>query len=231
MTDQPKTHPSYGSARFSRVTGQRNLFGSAVKHQSWIELEILEAEMIGDIATRNHKVQPNNTQGIVRVALTNAQFAELISTRDTFAGTPCTITRVRDGKLKPVEDCPPAPSLDENIDAIINKAVDDAMATVRRDVKSVLEDLEGRLPKKLGASVTSRLQDLYTRIPSNIKFAGTLMQEAKDHLVGRAKVEIEARGEEFLRRQGLLAHAEAQKVLSAHGELQKLEAHDEEPEG
>ena len=85
--DEILTHPSYGMVQFSRVTGGNcRLFGSALEgHNHRIELRIFEAEM--HIDHDLHMERPYGKGQIIEVALSAAQFAELLTTMNSSIST------------------------------------------------------------------------------------------------------------------------------------------------
>jgi len=102
------THPSYGLVGFSRasVCGMKNrrMFGSAIgKHFNIVLLEIRRAE-------QHHHLSRDWFHGreeLIRVELSEAQFASLLTNMNSGDGVPCTITYVKgEGRIDPPPDEP-----------------------------------------------------------------------------------------------------------------------------
>ena len=88
-TEYDETHPSYGCISISQVQGRGVLFGSEVTHQHFISLTISEARRVVD-EPREFVMADRE---LVRIAMTQAQFAEMITSPNRGSGTPCTIER------------------------------------------------------------------------------------------------------------------------------------------
>lgn len=81
------THPSYGLARFSRVSGERGrLYGSKVNSSNTIELTVSTSKCRQDLGRDWYYEQDK----IISVTFTQTQFAELL-TNMSASGVPCTI--------------------------------------------------------------------------------------------------------------------------------------------
>lgn len=81
------SHPSYGQARFSRVSGERGqLYGSKVNSSNTIELTISTSKCRQDLGRDWYYDQDQ----IVNVTFTQTQFAELLTNMNA-SGVPCTI--------------------------------------------------------------------------------------------------------------------------------------------
>lgn len=82
------SHPSYGQARFSRVSGERGkLYGSKVESSNTIELTISTSKCRQDLGRDWYFEQGN----IVKVIFTQTQFAELLTNMNSSA-VPCTLS-------------------------------------------------------------------------------------------------------------------------------------------
>ena len=88
-TEYTETHPSYGVIGVSQVSGRGTLFGSEVAHQHFISITISEARRVVD--TPREFVM--SSRELVRIAMTQAQFAEMITSPNRGSGVPCTIER------------------------------------------------------------------------------------------------------------------------------------------
>ena len=88
-TEYSETHPSYGCIGISQVSGKGVLFGSEVSHQHFISITISEARRVVD---EPREFVMSNRE-LVRIAMTQAQFAEMITSPNRGSGVPCTIER------------------------------------------------------------------------------------------------------------------------------------------
>lgn len=88
-TEYSETHPSYGCIGISQVSGKGVLFGSEVSHQHFISITISEARRVVD----EPREFVMSDRELVRIAMTQAQFAEMITSPNRGSGVPCTIER------------------------------------------------------------------------------------------------------------------------------------------
>jgi len=88
-TEYTETHPSYGCIGISQVSGKGVLFGSEVSHQHFISITISEARRVVD----EPREFVMSDRELVRIAMTQAQFAEMITSPNRGSGVPCTIER------------------------------------------------------------------------------------------------------------------------------------------
>lgn len=81
------SHPSYGVARFSRVSGDRGqLYGSKINSSNTVELTISTSKCRQDLGRDWYYDQDQ----IINVTFTQTQFAELLTNMNA-SGVPCTI--------------------------------------------------------------------------------------------------------------------------------------------
>ena len=88
-TEYTETHPSYGCIGISHVSGRGTLFGSEIVHQHFLSLTISEAARVVD----EPREFVTSRRELVRVSMTQAQFAEMITSPNRGSGVPCTIER------------------------------------------------------------------------------------------------------------------------------------------
>lgn len=88
-TEYTETHPSYGCIGVSQVSGKGVLFGSEVSHQHFISITISEARRVVD----EPREFVMSDRELVQIAMTQAQFAEMITSPNRGSGVPCTIER------------------------------------------------------------------------------------------------------------------------------------------
>jgi hypothetical protein len=84
-----ETHPSYGVIGISRVSGKGVLFGSEVTHHHFLKITISEARRV--VHPPREFVMANRE--LVEVYLTDAQFAQMITSPNQSVGVACTINR------------------------------------------------------------------------------------------------------------------------------------------
>jgi hypothetical protein len=117
-------HPSFGLIGVSRVTSNgTRMFGSAIDHSSFIEVTVAHAELI-----RSPGYDRYVRKGIplVRLRMSAAQYAELLTTMNCGDGVPCTLTRLGN------EMIPEAAPSKQLVD-LVNQEIDEHVRGIRRE--------------------------------------------------------------------------------------------------
>jgi TusA-related sulfurtransferase len=99
--EEIRTHPSYGQLSFSRSqrSGEARLYGSSIGHTNTIRMRVQHSEL-----QRNLSKEWYFTRGeIIEIEMSQAQFAEAITSLNCGDGVPVTITRLRGETIEP---CP-----------------------------------------------------------------------------------------------------------------------------
>ena len=92
-----ETHPSYGIIGINRVSGNSRLFGSEVSHMHYLSLTVSEASRWVD-PPREHL---SAGRELIRISMTDSQFAEMITSPNQGQGVACTIQRCIADKAEP----------------------------------------------------------------------------------------------------------------------------------
>ncbi|MFK4706044.1 hypothetical protein ABIC83_002883 [Roseateles asaccharophilus] len=82
-----QNHPAFALIGAHRVSGSANLFGSDFKHRTFIEISLSEASTERHLSTD----WPHAKKEIVKVMLSEAQWATFVSSMNIGRGTPCTL--------------------------------------------------------------------------------------------------------------------------------------------
>ena len=183
--DGRQTHPAFAVVRTSRVSGDHSLFGSEVLHQHVIELTIATAHRRRDL----NRDSVMGDEELITIALSPAQWGELVSSTGLYQDTCATITR-RDGEIVP--GIPYAPRINRNL-AEVRQATNRALA----DIAEAAENLSVAIENKAGIRAIREklhaLQIAVSNAPANAAFAVTSLQEAAEQIVADTTAEIEAR--------------------------------------
>ena len=224
-----KTHPSYGTVQFSRVTCGGNtkmhLFGSPItNHFNVIDLIINRAEIKHDL----HQDTIFGHDELIRVRLSAAQFAELLTTMNVGSGVPCTILRI-----KGQERIPDPPGDEIELDRVKQNFEDD-LKELLEDVTKQATELHTLLEKKSLTKEDKRniqwiVEHVKQAVGSNFKFAVDQFGEATDKVVSHAKAEIDHFVTAMVQKTGLeqLQVMSKQKLLKSGKE--EPEVFDEQP--
>ena len=184
-------HPAFGLVKFSKVMGHPgHLFGSSVECENYVELEISHA--VESIDTGLDRHYHHDGAPIVTVAMTPAQFAELITTMNIGSGIPCTIRDI-DGKgVERIPDNAHEHELDRQRRQFKEKMMNlsKELHTSQKRIEELLK--QPRLNKEEKEELAKVLYKGTQDIDSNIPYFMSFFDEATDKIVQEAKSEIDA---------------------------------------
>jgi hypothetical protein len=206
-------HPAYGLVGMHIVSGGGKLFASDINHQHRVRIVVRRGRHDRDLNTDwYHAHGPR----LIEIEMSHAQFAEFITTGNRGEGTPCTITEVM-GEMQPgIEGV-------ENKTDMLMREVESAahkrMQEAREEVARLGEAIEsGKLSKTTLRDIHKALSNTIEGLPNHMGFIVEMGQEAMEHLVNHAKIEIEATIAVHVRRLGLEA-ARAAGIIGAEYQL------------
>lgn len=179
-------HPSYGLVSFHhRTGGAMRLFGSCVEdHHHTVALTIKRATL----ARSNTGDRFSPGADLIEVVMSSAQFAELLTTMNVYAGTPCTITRFG-GR---VEEPPVIPSEASTIRAEFRARMAGIATSLAEKQAGVMALLPKSLQKGVRRQIEIAVESMVTEVASNAPFFVEVFQEATEKVVTAAKAEINA---------------------------------------
>jgi hypothetical protein len=184
-----ETHPSFGTMGFFRTQSSGRgprLFQSHTDNSTFIHLVIKHAEVCHDLG--RDWVHGNKT--IVDVAISAAQFAELLTTMNIGEGIPCTITQLGGDSIPP----PPAKeTVAAKVRNAFRKEVQDAMEGLEDKRKEIQEMLSKPSLNKADRELLSRkMNELVNLFSSHAPFMFDSFEEAVEKTVVGAKAEVDA---------------------------------------
>jgi hypothetical protein len=192
-TDQ--AHPSYGVVSFSRFTTRdMTLFDSPFRHHHGIMLTICRASKERDLY--NDRVRSEDE--LIEIAMSELQFANLITSANMGSGAPCTIVRFNGESME-------APPQDN-----IRKTFKDDVTTVFSELAVVADQLDALVNKK-DAKADDRKQmralsgQLTMAFKQNLSWMQQQFEEQIEKAVSAAKAEIQAHAEHVVLKAGLQA--------------------------
>ena len=214
-----ESHPAFGSAVFTRRSGTRGqLHGSHLsEHSNTVALRI-------STSVRNHHLSADwyhPSEQIIEVEFSAAQFAELLTTMNTHAGTPCTI-RSLNGKMTP--EIPPdevteAERIEEAFTADLSEQVN-SMKDIEDQISTILEK------KSIGKADRHTIQNLVYQarrcLVESAPFAVQSFSEAREKVVVAAKAEIDAFMTHAIHSAGVKALADKQEEEGLESEVALL---------
>lgn len=173
-----ENHPAYGMIGVSRATGGGHLYGSDFDHHSMMILRIHRSEVQRDLSRDWYRA----TENIVEVALSESQWARLLSSPNVGDGVPCTIRYVGYEEMPDLP--PPAPKAD-----LFQAELEDKLT----DALAALAELRQRVQGGKGGKDSLRLIERAERqIRDNTGFVAKQFGEHMEEAVDKAKEEVHA---------------------------------------
>jgi hypothetical protein len=194
-------HPAYGLVGMSIVTGGGgHLFASDINHNQRVRIQIKRARHERDLSTDWYH---GKGRRLIEIELSHAQFSEFITSSNRGEGVPCTITEIAGDMVPAIE---PVENKKEMLKREVHAAAHKRMAAARKDVRKLGELIEsGKLSKTALRDLHKSLDGIIGGLPNHIEFIVDMGQEAMEHLVTHAKIEIEATVAAQVRKLGLEA--------------------------
>jgi hypothetical protein len=179
---------AFGMVRFLSSSGTpRNLFGTSIKHQNTITMELCHAYSKRSLNTDFHFEK----ELIARVEMSKSQFADLITSLGISSGSPCTI---RYTELNGSISDPPF----EDKKMIFRKEFDSKISDVGKNVKEMILEIQNIFDTKKNLNKADRekilncLRRIYNDVSINASFMTECFTEQMEKTVHEAKGEVEA---------------------------------------
>ena len=212
MSDEDRKtykHDSYGQISLGRTHGgSRYLYGSSIKHESTVRLEIHYSE---------HDRHLNNDwyhrrEKIVELDVSPTQFSELIMSRDNYEGVPCTLRFTeKKGNIPFPEIKGKVETFEEEFKERM-KVMSDGMVRNFNRCKEIF-DQKGTVKKADRSEILNMMGKIIQEMRSNIPFVYDCFNEAMDKTILEAKGEVEAFVEHKLRSIGIENHAGGDMIV------------------
>lgn len=184
---EPETHPAYGQVQVSRVSGHTSLFGSPFKHQHYMTLSI------GRSSRQRSHGRDWNFGGIhgelIEIALSEAQWAHMVSSVGMGGGVPCTLQYVGGQRQ---DDCPEQAEIERFHDDIEKDAQHAMkfMAVAMEKMKALIDDKAPSKEKR--KEVLEALSTAQRKMSDSAPFMVKQLTEHMDKVVLAAKTEVES---------------------------------------
>lgn len=182
-----RSHPSYAKINVSRVSGHTELFDSAFEHQHFIHLSISRAEVLGHPASHQFIY---GKEELIEVAMSETQFARMISSLNIGSGTPCTLQRWNgESVIQPAN---------ESHQKCHTATIGDKLQGAVDNQKKVLSKLQGWRESKHRPTLKEMdelIQGMESQVEnfnSNMKYYARCFEEHMEKTVDEARTEIEA---------------------------------------
>lgn len=191
MTDHSRTvHDSMGLLHFSRWSSShsQSFFGSDLKHDRGIRLTIMGAGLERSLNADRYFEQDL----ILSADLTEAQFAEMITTLNTGTGVPITLKSFRDGDIVIPAPLPDVPKGELVLSEARNKAKQ-GVSDLRSVLSSMRELLDkGNLRKGAIKQLINELENAIAKFDDHVPFMLQQFQRTVEKMVLDATATIRA---------------------------------------
>jgi len=217
--DVEESHPSFAQLSFHRYSGgHNNLYGSAIRHQEYIALQIKRS--VKHISPYSEYYYAYSAP-LIEVFMSQAQFAEAITTMNMGSGVPVTLHSLK-GEFFP--KCPEfnqAQKANNDLNQKMNEFAD-KIAHGQKRINEILGK-KGAINKGERKEISNIYSMLMQDLRSNLPFLHECMTEAFDKTAMSAKADIEAFYVNAVNRLGLEA-LESKKVNLIENDDDVMEA-------
>lgn len=216
--DVTETHPSYGLVNVSHYTctPPQNFFGSSIRHNAGVSLSIQMASKRRNLSNSWYFGEGE----LIEINMTQAQWAELLSSFNRGPGVPCTINHVN-GPLAaesyPEMGVPVCPETNERQE--IEAEFKAEMENITKGMADLIAKAEA-LQTKPSINKADRKEFLdiaktiQRKIDSCLPFIQGQFNEAMDGVIVHAKHDIEAFTAQLLRQAGIAQFKEKVTALT-----------------
>lgn len=189
-------HPAFGQISISRVSANPGavLYGTDFRHHAYVMVTIHRSRLTRDLS----RDWAFPYEEVVRLALSEAQWAAFVSSFSVGGGVQCTLQHVG---LKALPGIPYRDSGQEyriEADAKLASAIEEL-----RGLKAELEAGVAKLPKATQAGLLARVSKAITQLASNLPFVSRQFGEHMETRVEKARAEIHGHMSGLLARAGL----------------------------
>lgn len=188
------THPAFATINANRISGKTVLFGSDFKHDRFVRISIGAAELVRSLS---HDWPFGHLRKHIEVDLSEAQWAQFVSSMNIGEGTQCTMV-YKDGEAIP--GLPDPVDQQAQFRGELTGHMKDAIARIDDAIASV--DAMG-LSKVKAKELKDKLQIARMQIGVNQEFVAKVFGEHMERTVQKAKVEVNAYINSAVRQIGL----------------------------
>ena len=185
--DFEESHPAYGVVRIHSVSGSATLFDSELKHRHYVTLSVHRA-------TRKRSLSSDWIHGsadaIVEVAMSEVQFARMVSSAGNGSGVPCTLQSVNGNMQEPLTHKSRMDKFGEEIDKHRSSA-DKAHRAAEAALEEILSGTK-KMTKENLKNIKGLLEHSRMEMGTNMDFVVDQAHEAVEKIVDTGKAEIEA---------------------------------------
>lgn len=201
-------HPAYAQISASRVSGGTHLYGSDFSHQHYVTIRICESSLRRNLS--RDWPQGSIAAGFVEVDLSEAQWAEFVSSMNFGSGVQCTLRRREN---REIPGLPVPRRRDDQFRDEVRETMVDSLAHLDK-LSAAIDEMKASEKQKneLRGHLRMARQELLSEIP----FVEKQFAEHMETTVQKAKIEINAYGTHMLIKTGIAQlerPEDAQKLL------------------
>ena len=181
-------HPSFANLYIGRsqCSGRKALFGSSIKHYDVITMRISPAFVDRDL---NMDRYFSETKPYIEIEMSQAQFAQAITSLNMGAGVPVTLRRLND---EYIESCPFVDKREQFSDEFRKDMtkLSQKISEITNDVEELIEN-KRTFTKADKERILSAFQSVKRQLASDYPYMYSMFNEQMDKTVTEAKAEIE----------------------------------------
>lgn len=179
-------HPSFGqiSARRIQGGGDNHFYGSEFSHQHWIEVVISSSEIVRRVGRDFYSTDSE----LVRVAMTESQWATFLSSMNVGEGVPCTFRRMAGKGYPEIERLE---TKEDFFKRQMAETVEDSVSKIDELIYALKSD-SLRVSNKARSELVDLAKHARMEIKSNAPFVATQFGEHVETCIEEAKVSIAA---------------------------------------
>lgn len=198
MDEEHTKHPSFGTIQLNRTTSTPGtaLFDSPMRHGRFITISITRASRVRSL--HEDRVYPE--EELVKVCLSQHQWAEFVSSLGVGQGVPCTLSRVGGEMMPPTPEVGLRETFEEEVKAKV-AGLADKVSLFRKRVSAIMD--KPRLVRADRDELRGLARAIEMEVGSNLPFLQAQFEEAMDKAVGVAKAEVLAHVDTVVRMVGL----------------------------
>lgn len=205
--DTISTHPAYGQITLHKINGSSVLYGSDFVHHQCVRITIHRSELNRSLSQDWH----HQRDTLIEVDLSEAQWANYVSSFNLGSGVPCTLRYVANDEV-PIKPYLPDPDLRREYSVEVAKRLDDAALSLYK-LKEKIKAETIKLPKKVQAELLEPIERAITQIKSNVPFVKESFDKHVEDSIEKAKVEVNAYATNIIMRAGLEAIEQRKQLL------------------
>ena len=182
----PETHPSYGMIGITHFSGgDGQFFGSGVRQMGGIAVTISNGHMRRSLSEDSYFAD----EELIRIEMTPAQFAEMITTPNTGDGVPCTLTRVQGKSIERCQLLNKRERAHRDFDKQMKRI---GLAIQALEAKAKEFETKPNIGKADRQEFTKLVWEVRRTVDDHLPFIQERFSETMEHTLADAKANLEA---------------------------------------